>query len=138
MCLSFAENVIGLNPNSSQTAAYLPASTPHPLSLPAYLAILSSLLSPLSPSNELLAAMSAFDDDDSGQVDVEELLDAVTNARPDNGARGISRKEAEAVMDGFVGRRAFGGKGNSKGDIFRYREWVAGLGAVGDGAKAGV
>ena len=41
------------------------------------------------------------------------------------------------MMEGYVGKRAFGGKGTSKGDVFRYREWVAGLGAVGDGAKAG-
>ena len=130
--------MIGLDPNPSQTAAFFPPSTPHPLSLPTYLTTLATLLAPLSPPNELLAALSAFDDDDSGQLDTDELLDAVINSRPENGARNMSEAEVEAVMDGFVGRRAFGGKGSSKGDVFRYREWVAGLSAVGDGAKASI
>jgi hypothetical protein len=43
-------------------------------------------------------------------------------------------------MEGFVGRRAFGkssaGLGSVKGDVFRYREWVGGLGSVGDGNEA--
>lgn len=52
----------------------------------------------------------------------------------------MSEKEVNAVMEGWVGRRAFG-KGLSggglkgKGDVFRYREWVAGLGSAGDGGK---
>lgn len=107
---------------------------PHPLPLPVYLSQLSSLLAPLSPPSELLAALSAFDDDDSGQIDVNELIDAVANSRPEDGGRNLSRRDIESVMEGFVGRRAFGSFSTSnkgKGDVFRYRDWVANLGAAG-------
>ena len=103
--------------------------------MPVYLSQLSSLLAPLSPPSELLAALSAFDDDDSGQIDVNELVEAVADSRPDDGGRSLSRREIESVIEGFVGRRAFGGFSTSisksKGEVFRYREWVAGLGAAG-------
>ena len=106
-----------------------------------YLSQLSSLLAPISPPSELLAALSAFDDDDSGQIDVQELVEAVSTSRPEDGSRGMNRREVESVMEGFVGRRAFGGFSTSisksKGEVFRYREWVSGLGAAG-GAQAKV
>ena len=91
----------------------------------------------MSPPNELLAALSAFDEDDSGQISVSELVNTVTTTPPGAGNRQLSAKEVNAVLDGFTGRRAFGkysahGKGGlGGGDVFRYRDWVAGLGAVG-------
>lgn len=91
---------------------------------------------PLSPHSELLAALSAFDDDDSGQINTSELMDALTNVRPEDGGRNMSKREVESVMEGFIGRRAFGGFSTSnktRGDVFRYREWVASLGAAGGG-----
>ena len=125
---------IGLDTSSGSLSAYFPASVPHPLPLPVYLSQLSSLLAPISPPQELLAALSAFDDDDTGQVDVNDLIDAVANSRPEDGGRSMSRKEVESVMEGFVGRRAFGGFSTSnknRNDVFRYREWVSSLGAAG-------
>lgn len=119
---------------------FFPPSRPQTLMLPAYLSSFSNLLAPLSPPSELLAAFDAFDDDDSGQIDVADLRDALLHTSPDAGEKPLSEKEVNSVMEGWVGRRAFG-KGLSggglkgKGDVFRYREWVAGLGSAGDGGK---
>lgn len=119
-------------------APFFSASLPYPLPLPAYLSQLSSLLAPISPSQELLAALSTFDDDDSGQIDIAELTRAVTNLRPENGDQPLSQAEVEMAMEGFVGRRAFSAFGHStksRGDVFRYRDWVSELGAANDNQK---
>lgn len=84
----------------------------------------------MSPSAELLSAFSAFDDDDSGQVDLVELRDALLHTSPEPGERSLTEEEIDRVMDGFTGRRAFS-KGNSKlgglgkrGEVFKYQEFV--------------
>lgn len=130
---------------------FFPSGAPSSLPLATFLSTLSSLLTPLSPSSELLSAFAAFDDDDSGQIDVHELRDALRHTGPMefNGGTApapLSVDEIETVLAGFSGRRAFGGgKGLSgpakaRGDVFRYREFVGsvtggGGGGVGDGAK---
>jgi hypothetical protein len=104
----------------------------------------------LSPPEELLAAFSAFDDHDNGQVDVEELRDALLSTAPEEGLGGgkvLTEAEVERVMAGFTGRKTFGkmGRGggrnaavrafgNARGDVFRYQEFV---GAVTGGNKGG-
>lgn len=135
---------LGLDASGSSLAPYFPASTPHPLPLAHFLTSLSTPLASLSPPSELLAALSAFDDDDSGQIDVEELTKALGET-----GKGLSAREVRDVVEGFTGRRAFaGGKGmglgkggplggGKGGEVFRYREWVAGLGAVGGGGEVG-
>ena len=127
---------VGLDTSAGSIAPYFPASLPHPIPLPVYLSQLSSLLAPISPSQELLAALSAFDDDDSGQIDIAELVQAVTGSRPEDGGRSLSQKDVESIMEGFTGRRAFSAFGQStnknRGDVFRYRDWVSGLGAAGN------
>ena len=110
------------------------------MALPTYLSTLSNLLAPLSPPSELLAAFDAFDDDDSGQIDVAELRDALLHTSPDIGEKALTEQEVNEVMEGWVGRRAFGkglsaGALKGKADVFRYREWVTGLGSVGEGGK---
>lgn len=104
------------------------------LPLPTFLSTLSSLLAPLSSQTELINAFAAFDDHDSGEIDVGELKDALLHTAPDAGERGVDAREIEEVLGGFVGRRAFGkemkgsgGGGGSRGEVFRYREWVGGL-----------
>ena len=83
-------------------------------------------------------AFAAFDDHDSGEVDVRELKDALLHTAPDPGEMGVNAREIEEVLDGFVGRKAFGkemkggGGGGGRGEVFRYREWVGGLMGVGD------
>lgn len=109
--------------------------------LSSFLTHLSSLLISLSPSTELIAAFSAFDDDDSGQIDVKELRDALLHTTPlETGERALSVEELEMVLGGFSGRRAFGGGkslGSTKGrgDVFRYREFVGSVIGAGEGGK---
>ena len=128
----------GLDSSASSVAPFFSASLPYPLPLPAYLSQLSLLLAPMSSSQELLAALSTFDDDDSGQVDIAELTKAVTSSRPENGKQSLSPAEVEMAMEGFVGRRAFSTFGQptkSRGDVFRYRDWVSELGTSNDNQK---
>ena len=99
------------------------------MSLPAYLTTLSSLLAPLSAPSELLSAFGAFDEDDSGQIDVEDLRDALLHTAPEpgSGGRPMSVKDIEQALEGFTGRRAFGKQQGlaKKGEVFRYHEFVA-------------
>ena len=122
----------------SSLGAATPAEIPDvpPQTLPAFLSTLSNLLAPLSSRTELTNALAAFDDGDGGEIDVAELTEALLRTVPEPGGRALGPREVEAVMGGFVGRRAFGevvrgggvlGGGGGKGEVFRYREWVAGL-----------
>ena len=82
-------------------------------------------------------AFAAFDDHDSGEIDVGELRDAVMHTAPEGGGRVLSAREVDEVLAGFVGRRAFG-KGNpmgGRGEVFRYREWVGGVMGAGEEGK---
>ena len=110
---------------------------------------MSTLLAPLSSEKELLAAFEAFDTDDSGQVDVGVLKEALLST---SGGRGggmgigggglggrvcLSAEEVDEVLEGFKGRRAFGTRGgggglSGAGDVFRYGEFVASV--LGNGA----
>lgn len=95
----------------------------------AFLNSLATTLAALSPSSELLSAFSAFDDDDSGQVDVAELRDALLHTAPEPGERALTEMEVNKVMIGFTGRRAFSrstkpGGITKKGDVFKYQDFV--------------
>ena len=112
---------------------------------------IATALSSLSPSGELLSAFSAFDDDDSGQIDVAELRDALLNTAPEPGERPLTSLEVDKVMAGFTGRRAFaqnsqrttglggvgGGGANKRGDVFRYQEFVKLIQGTGNGGEQG-
>lgn len=108
-----------------------------------FLTTISSLLSSLSPSSELLSAFSAFDDDDSGQVDVAELRDALLNTAPEPGETALTEREVDKILSGFSGRRAFGKSSlgrpmGKKGEVFKYQEFVgaiSGSNGTGKGAK---
>lgn len=146
-------NFSGLPSSPPFLQPFFPSSTSSPLPLATFLSTLSSLLTPLSPSSELLSAFAAFDDDDSGQIDVHELRDALlhTSQMEFNSGTGgdhhrapMSVDEVETVLAGFSGRRAFGGgKGLSgpakgRGDVFRYRDFVGSVtGGGNEGAKGG-
>lgn len=97
--------------------------------MPAFLNSLAEALAALSPSAELLSAFSAFDDDDSGQVDVAELRDALLNTAPEPGQRALTAADVDKVMEGFTGRRAFNRNmnaqlGSKRGDVFKYQDFV--------------
>ena len=99
------------------------------MALAAFLNSLSTTLAALSPSAELLSAFSAFDDDDSGQIDVAELRDALLNTAPEPGEQPLSEIEVDKVMNGFTGRRAFTKNMNSglgkRGEVFKYQDFVS-------------
>lgn len=106
---------------------------------------MAGLLASLSPSSELLSAFSAFDEDDSGQVDLAELRDALLHTAPEMGDKPLSEREIDRVMSGFIGRRAFGkqtgGGMGKRGEVFKYQEFVAsvqgGVAAEGKDGKGG-
>lgn len=97
---------------------------------------LATSLAALSPSSELLSAFSAFDDDDSGQIDLAELRDALLHTAPEPGERALTAPEIDQVMSGFTGRRAFSknkaaGLGK-RGEVFKYQDFVSSI-AGGNG-----
>lgn len=126
-------------PPPSQLPAYFPPPHSTSLNLATYLDTLSSPLTQLSAPEELLAAFAAFDTDDSGQIDARELREALLKTAPEPGEEDyrIGEREVEAVLGEFVGRRAFGAKGlnanKGKGDVFRYRDFMANLTGAGAG-----
>lgn len=91
----------------------------------------------LSRQDELTAAFSAFDNDDSGQIDVAELKDALIHTASESGAR-LTEREIEDVMDGFVGRRVLkkgqinSGLGGKK-EVFRYGDFTSSIWGTGNG-----
>lgn len=132
-------NQLGLDSSPSSLAAFFPSSSGGVsstsgggINLATYLNSLASSLAPLSDPKELLAAFSAFDDDDSGQIALDELRDALLHTAPEPGEQRLTEREIGAVVDGFSGRRAFSkgmiGKADVKKDeVFRYREFVTGI-----------
>lgn len=123
--------LLGQDPSSNATAQYFPAGAAQTMNLPTFLSTLSSMLSPLSNQKELLNAFAAFDDDDSGQVDVAELRDALLHTNPDIGEDPLTEREVDQVLNGFTGRRAFGGRskqsglhGQKRGEVFYYQDFV--------------
>ncbi|KAH6681927.1 hypothetical protein B0J14DRAFT_695410 [Halenospora varia] len=132
---------LGLSANTSDVTAFFPPSAPQTVTLPAYLNSLAGLLAALSPSQELLNAFSAFDEDDSGQVDVSELRDALLHTSPDPGEKPLTEREIDRIMSGFTGRRAFSKNSNvgigKRGEVFKYQEFVSSVagGASIDGKE---
>jgi Ca2+-binding EF-hand superfamily protein len=121
----------GMSANPTDLTAFFPPSTPQTVTLPAYLNSLASLLASLSPSSELLSAFSAFDEDDSGQIDLGELRDALLHTAPEPGVHALSERDIDQVMNGFTGRRAFGkqtaGALGKRGEVFKYQEFVSNI-----------
>ncbi|TQN74907.1 Myosin regulatory light chain 1 [Colletotrichum shisoi] len=121
-------NQLGLPSSASDVSQFFPPSTPQTMAMAAFLNSLATMLASLSPQSELLSAFSAFDDDDSGQIDLAELRDALLHTAPEPGERPLTEAEVEKVIEGFTGRRAFnrnmqGGLGNRR-EVFRYQDFV--------------
>ncbi|KAL4797483.1 hypothetical protein BDV19DRAFT_358932 [Aspergillus venezuelensis] len=125
-----ADVLVNVGQDPSTLSQFFPPGSPSTINFPTFLNTLSQLLSPLSSRQELLNALVAFDEDDSGQVDVDELRDALLHTAPDSGERPLSEREVNEVLNGFTGRRAFGGKvgkgpaGGKRGEVLRYPEFV--------------
>ncbi|KAI9166641.1 Myosin regulatory light chain 1 [Paramyrothecium foliicola] len=118
--------------NREDVADMLNQLAPQTVALAAFLNSLADALSALSPSAELLSAFSAFDDDDSGQIDMSMLRDALLNTPPEAGERPLTAAEVEKVVNGFTGRRAFNRNmtahlGAKRGEVFKYQEFVSSI-----------
>lgn len=141
--LTMATLATGLPNGPSYLTPFFPPSRPTSISLAAFLNSLAEALAGLSPSSELLSAFSAFDDDDSGQVDWAELRAALLRpaAGSDPNERSLTAAEVDKIVDGFTGRRAFNRNmtaqlGAKKGDVFRYQEFVDSImGSNGAGSE---
>ena len=131
---------MGMEHHPAALRDFFPPNAPSQLNLARYLDTLSAPLAELSPPEELMAAFSAFDVDDSGQIDVAELRKALLMTAPEPGEEDfrMGEREVDSILGEFAGRRAFGAKGvnvaKGKGEVFRYREF---MGAVTAGAGGG-
>ncbi|KAK0248687.1 hypothetical protein B0A54_12228 [Friedmanniomyces endolithicus] len=137
---------LGLPNDPSTLCEFFPPSGPAHLTLAKYLDSLSAPLASLSHPDELRAAFEAFDTDDSGQIDVGELRRALLSTAPEPGqeeSERLSEREVDGILREFTSRRHFGGSGFNgnravaKGEVFRYRDFMAGI-SGGAGSGAGV
>ncbi|KAL8783017.1 MAG: hypothetical protein Q9213_004914 [Squamulea squamosa] len=128
---------IGQDSSASAVSQFFPPGKPQTINMPSFLNTLSTLLAPLSSQQELLNAFAAFDEDDSGQIDVKELKDALLHTSPEAGERAMTEREVESVFEGFTGRRAFGkGMGHgARGEVFRYPEFMASIMGSAEGEQ---
>ncbi|PHH82677.1 hypothetical protein CDD82_5217 [Ophiocordyceps australis] len=120
---------LGLPNGPADVARFFPPSRPQTIALGAFLNSLAETLAALSPNAELLSAFSAFDDDDSGQINWAELRDALINTAPEAGEAPLTAGHVDKVVDGFTGRRAFNRNmsaqlGAKKGEVFKYHDFV--------------
>ncbi|GAO13134.1 hypothetical protein UVI_02024920 [Ustilaginoidea virens] len=121
---------LGLPNGASDVTQFFPPARPQTIALAAFLNSLAETLCELSPSAELLSAFSAFDVDDSGQVDWTDLRDALLNTAPEPGEKPLTEAQVDRVVSGFTGRRAFNRNisaqlGAKRGEVFRYNEFVS-------------
>lgn len=140
---------LGLDASRATTDAYYPPSLgSDAINLPSYLNNIASLLEPFSSREELVNAFSAFDEDDSGQVDLEELkaalLDPALSGAGSDGLK-LTAQDIEDSVKGFTARKVFdakSAKGNAHGqwtggrrpDVLRYQDFVSNItGPVGQG-----
>lgn len=69
--------------------------------------------------------------DDSGQVDVDELREALLHTNRQSGDDNLKESEINAVMAEFSSRRVLarrmGKEAGNRGEIFRYHDFVAGI-----------
>ncbi|KAK3380334.1 hypothetical protein B0T24DRAFT_615008 [Lasiosphaeria ovina] len=134
-------NQLGLPSNPSDISPFFPPAAPQTMTLAVFLNSLATSLAALSPSSELVSAFSAFDDDDSGQIDVAELRDALLHTAPEPGERPLTAAEVDKVVSGFTGRRAFsrnktgGGLGSKRGEVFKYNDFVSSVVGSNGGAE---
>jgi len=141
---------LGMDNSSPSVSAFFGRGMSENLNLAKFLDMLASPMADLSQSDELMAAFGAFDVDDSGQIDVADLRDALLHTAPevDEERNSLSEREIDSILGVFAGRRAFGGKGvlgkdfgagvKGRGEVFRYRDFMAGISGAGVGTEESV
>ncbi|KAI9370373.1 hypothetical protein BJX61DRAFT_98427 [Aspergillus egyptiacus] len=137
-----ADVLTNVGQDTSSLSQFFPPGGPSTINFPTFLNTLSQLLSPLSSKQELTNALAAFDEDDSGQIDVDELRDALLNTAPDDGEQPLTGREINEILSGFTGRRVFGGRSGKtqgsgkRGEVLRYQEFVDTLTGGAENAQA--
>lgn len=130
---------IGQDSSLSTISQFFAASGAQTMNFPTFLNSLANLLAPISSRQELLNALAAFDEDDSGQVDVADLREALLNTPPEAGVNPLTEREIDEVLNGFTGRRAFGGRtaktSGKRGEVFRYHEFINGIMGTENGTR---
>ncbi|CAK7268369.1 hypothetical protein SEPCBS119000_003026 [Sporothrix epigloea] len=136
-------NQLGLPSTPADVSHFFAAGAPQTINMGTFLNSLASAMAALSPSAELLSALSAFDEDDSGEIDAAELRDALLHTAPEPGEHPLTEAEINRVMQGFMGRRAFTNKSKpgpnfgKRGDVFKYQELVNSIAGGGQGGETG-
>ncbi|EME50152.1 hypothetical protein DOTSEDRAFT_31262 [Dothistroma septosporum NZE10] len=134
---------MGMDNSPAALHDFFPPNGPAQFNLARYLDVCSGPLADMSQPDELRAAFEAFDVDDSGQIDVATLRDALLHTVPEPGEDMIrlTEREVDGILGDFTGRRAFGSKGlnasNAKGEVFRYRDFISNISAGGAQAENG-
>ncbi|EMR66779.1 putative calcium ion binding protein [Eutypa lata UCREL1] len=136
---------LGLPASPSDLSPFFPPGEPQTMTLAVFLNSIAASLASMSPSAELLSALSAFDDDDSGQVDLVELREALLRTPPEEpGQAPLTPGEVDKIVRDFSGRRAFSKHAVAatssgaarRGEVFRYRDFVNSIVGGGNSAEA--
>lgn len=90
---------IGLDNSPTQTKQML-SSLPSPIDFPTFLTHLTNLTSTTSPRDEIIGAFTAFDENDSGYVNYEELKRELVGS----GNRRMTVEQVEGTLGGVVER----------------------------------
>ncbi|KAJ5921656.1 hypothetical protein N7454_009130 [Penicillium verhagenii] len=121
---------LGQDAHPSTLSRFFPPGAEQKINFATFLNTLSQLMAPMSSSQDLLNALAAFDDEDNGQIDVAELRDALLHTAPEDGGAPLTEREIDEVLNGFTGRRAFGGRSaktggmGKRGEVFQYHDFV--------------
>lgn len=131
----------GQDPSLARVSQFFSDGGAQSMNFPTFLNVLSNLLAPISSRQELVNALAAFDEDDSGQIDVEGLREALLSTPPEAGVNPLSARQIDEVLQGFTSRRAFGGQrtktSGKRGEVFRYHEFVNGIMGMENGNSNG-
>ena len=98
---------LGVPKSESELTAMLD-ELPNPLNFAAYFTAMTGLLTDMSSREDLLGALTTFDEGDAGKIDVRELKEALTTG-PD--------AMTEAEVDQVIGAHSRNGKFNYHGFV---------------------
>src|SRR5579859_149155 len=116
VCLCLMYLFIGLD-NSPMQIKQMLTSLPSPIDFPTFLTHLTNLSSTTTPRDEIIGAFTAFDENDSGFIDYEELKRELVGS----GSRRMTVEEVDNVLGGQVERT-----GRNRGRI-GYGRFVDGV-----------
>lgn len=92
---------LGLNKSSAEIDGML-SQLPNPLNFAAYFTAMTSLVSDISSRDDLMGALTTFDEGDTGKIDVAELREALTT-----GQNALTNAQVDKVMQGYARNNKF-------------------------------